>query len=360
MKKFELNRTAEEISKADFLNTVTKLFFKEFTKFAKDAYAEPMTITFSDKEIDKDYGIYSTFKVKELPDYLFGLWWYEDTIVETRYDYDENFKITNERKEEVKYLRGAFFGDYEREIDKFKPWRCNFNVYILCEVDELKKLINKEIGYFPTAEKDGYGSFYGILGKFNFIKNEPELAFCQCWNGWDYNEEYHSRESARNEYRKYLEYKRTKQEQDNIALKLQFEYFNNLLKSKGAVQYKDFIVNDENYGGWCVSPRFETFIKCPTTWRDEFKEHLSDWGGYGCYSIFDLLSETKEESEKMYKEYRKFCDDLQKKYKYVWFVDKFSDCAVLVTPERFSKMKKRKSIIDIDAPEKYFETEVFE
>ena len=41
-----------------------------------------------------------------------------------------------------------------------------------------------------------------------------------------------------------------------------------------------------------------------------------------------------------------------------WIVDDLSTFAVLVTPQKFAKLKVKKDIVDITKPEKYFDAKI--
>ena len=162
-------------ARKELLISVTKLFFKHLTEKSREDWIN-FPINISEENYDEYNGAYNDFKVAEIPDYLFGIWWDLETHIEEKY----NFETRKRHKESVEYIVGSFFGDYEREIDKFKPWRCYFKVCLYIKVDNLKKLINGEINYFPLEDYYiGAGSLSDIIDKFKFIYTEPELAFKQ-------------------------------------------------------------------------------------------------------------------------------------------------------------------------------------
>ena len=339
----------------------TKLFFKYLEKASNDDY-KPFPITYSETNIDEDYGIYNSFKINELPDYLFGIWWSLETHIERNYVYEgegiENRKIVTEK---VDYLIGSFFGDYEREVDKFKPWRCYFNVGLCVPVKQIKKLIAGEIDYFPWDDTYAtYGSIRDILDKFIFIKTEPELAFCQCWCGLNYNETHVTRAYARKEYKKYLKYKTQKQDEENDALKVQFNYIKQLLDSYGFEQFKDYFVFDRDYGSeFMTSHRYEIIFKVQKSWKD-FLDKPNKYGYYGTYFLGDILGNNDVESNKLYKQYQKFIASTKRHYKYIWFLDDIDFFGVIATSKTFSSHMNEESVVDITQPEKYFANEIFE
>ena len=261
----------------------------------------------------------------------------------------------------VDYLIGEFFGDYEREVDKFKPWKCYFNVTIRVNVKELQKLIAGEITHFNCDDTIAtLGSLRDIIDKFIFIKNEPELAFCQCWCSLNYNETHVTRAYARKEYKKYLEYKNKKQEEENDALKVQFEYFKQLLDAYGFEQFSDYVVVDRNYGDDITTiPRFELILKVQKEWL-EVLEDPNQYGYYGVYNLSDILSSDDKSSRKLYNDYRKFEKNTKKKYKYVYLLDDIDFFGIITSAKRFSKEKKKDGVIDISTPEKYYSNEVYE
>lgn len=339
----------------------TKLFFKYLEEASKDDY-EPFPITFSETNLDGDYGCYNSFKINELPDYLFGIWWDCETHIETRYVYENGDLATRKSiTEKVDYLIGSFFGDYEREVDKFKPWRCHFNVGLCVPVKQLKKLIADEIDYFPLDDVYAtYGSLKDILDKFIFIKTEPELAFCQCWCGLNYNEKYVTRAYARKEYKKYLKYKIQQQDEKNDALKVQFNYIKQLLDSYDFEQFKDYFVLDRDYGSeFMTSPRYELVFKAKKEWEEVLGEP-NKYGYYGTFTLGDILTDTNKDAVKLDKAYRKFEETARKKYKYIYWFDDISFFGIIASSKRFAKEKKKENVIDITTPEKYYSKEVFE
>ena len=59
----------------------------------------------------------------------------------------------------------------------------------------------------PSLVFDNASLDWGLEGDLKFIRDEPMLAFCRDYCSWNYNQEYHTREEAEQEY---LHYKSVK------------------------------------------------------------------------------------------------------------------------------------------------------
>lgn len=111
------------------------------------------------------------FHLTECPNWKFGIWW-------------DDPKISGKYHKEVE---GTFFAQYEETIDKFKP---SYSVF--CEKVNITQCGLSKVFYCKE-----------LVENIKFIHNEPYLAFCRDYNGWDFNAEYHTREEAKEEYEKY-------------------------------------------------------------------------------------------------------------------------------------------------------------
>lgn len=105
------------------------------------------------------------FEIKELPNWLFGLWFV---------DVDDN------------HITADLFWQYKDLIDKFKPSASAYCFRIS----------------FNRKDNQVYHQ-YDLENTLIFTLNEPALAFCREFKYWDYNHEYHSRLSAKWEFFKY-------------------------------------------------------------------------------------------------------------------------------------------------------------
>lgn len=150
----------------------TDLFFKDV---GEHWHFEKAPIHFTDVEYLDGYFLFGMgtnsvihFHVAECPGWKFAIWW------ETPEDKDDDDIIT-----------GQFFTQYEETIDKFKPSRSDMCIKIVMRLDVDE----------PYCE-----DYVDAANIINFIKNEPALAFCRDYWGWDYNAEYHTREEAQIEY----------------------------------------------------------------------------------------------------------------------------------------------------------------
>lgn len=99
------------------------------------------------------------FKIKELPGWLFGVWW--DPI-----------------DKKSKSITGHWFTQYEKDIDKFKP-----------AASEIKA----DFSINPNATKEQYSVPWEIEKHLTFMLTEPILARGRNLCSFDYNYEYYSR-----------------------------------------------------------------------------------------------------------------------------------------------------------------------
>lgn len=285
----------------------TEKLFECINQEIVDYWRQPSikSFTFEDIEYTDGYFIFAYgensvvhFHIKELPGWLFGIWWHEPTSDKTS-DGDNFLKLS-----------GTLFTQYEKNIDKFKPSRSELQ----CEI---------KINYLPN------GKFaidtWSIIDLLLFMYKEPALAFCRDYCGWDYNQEYHSRAEAERKLKHYLIWQENKDTynkicDDRMIAKVR-ELFADELKNGTA------ILNDAG-ANW--SPRYEIFLK-----KDAF-EGFKDMKP-GLYGFSDILHKqyikifTKEEKE---------CKKISNKYKFYW-MNPVSNCVYLADTQVFNKLKRQ-------------------
>lgn len=164
---------ADKLGYADTFKKCAELFFRA----VNDNYVmEDGPVHFSDIEYLDGYYIFGFgtnsvvhFHIDECPGWKFGIWW-------------------STPEEGKPYVSGEFFAQFEEAIDKFKP-----SASEIC----------RNISIYPDESFES--SVWSVSKEIRFIRNEPTLAFCRTYCGWDYNTEYHTREEAEGEYREYRE-----------------------------------------------------------------------------------------------------------------------------------------------------------
>jgi len=229
-------------------------------------------ITYEDVSYGDGYFIFSfgtnsvvTFKIKECPGWLFGLWWSEDESV----------------KDEKKRISGEFFTQYEEEIDKFKPSASSY-----CE----------NVFYVEGENKISTWSYH-ITQMIAYIHKYPELAFYREQHYLNYNYEYVDLRKAK---RYFENYKKTKEETESkrqLFVEEILNYWKEKLSTKGIKGYE---VIDRG-SSW--SPRYK--IIAP------LKENLDLFEESGSYNIC--------ETEKEYKSAVKDIRRIENKYKKYYF-----------------------------------------
>lgn len=164
---------ADEAGYAELFKAATE----QLVKIAADAH-----YTITDLEYLDGYYIFGMgtnsvvhFHIKECPEWKFGVWWERP---------DKDGKPT--------YVTGSCFAQFEPLIDKFKPSASTMTAQLYISKD--------------------YVSSWDFMRLLNFIHNEPALAFCRDYLSWDYNAEYHSRESAEEELQEWRRKEALKQE----------------------------------------------------------------------------------------------------------------------------------------------------
>lgn len=145
---------------ADLYKTAAELFFKQH----KVVGFHPTNIEYLSGYFIFGFGTNSVvhYSLEECPGWRFGLWFGEPDL-------------------ERNCVPAEWFAQYEATIDKFKPSASTFGESIY--------LYGDEGGYERSLD-------WRIEAQINFIHNEPDLAFCRDYCGWDYNTEYHTREEA--------------------------------------------------------------------------------------------------------------------------------------------------------------------
>lgn len=178
------NAEVEEHDKAgyaDRLKEATEQFFKEVNETFDYNIWNVSPVHFSEIKYSDGYFVFGFgtntvvhFHIDECPGWLFAIWW----------------DIPDDSEELANTIKGKFFTQYEETLDKFKPSRSE----ICCDIS-----VEFPIEYHSC-------DCYDACNAINFIRNEPALAFCRDYWGWDYNADYHTREEAELELRKYKEF----------------------------------------------------------------------------------------------------------------------------------------------------------
>lgn len=190
------------------------------------------------------------FHLKECPGWKFGVHW--------RVEDDE--------------IRGEFFTQYEKIIDKFKPAASQMVVEI--SLNKEGKLIG-EFNLFATLQ---------------FIRKEPELAFCRDYKYLDYNHVYLSRKRAKKIFKKwkrknFLEEKYTKIYNQKVVDWVK----NNICPDFNA----EVIDKGDNW-----SPRYD--VIAPLSYNSDIVDKP------GCYGLEDDATVTK--LEKLMNKFNKKAD----------------------------------------------------
>lgn len=159
---------------------------KELRKGYSSCLFHPYTIDDKDIKYLDGYFIFGFgtnsvlhFRIKECPGWLFGVFW----------------EFSNDN------VRGEFFAQFEKDIDKFKPSASAIveNIYLSeCNVCEGNKLTgNQELCMT---------GMFDVFSDIKFIETEPYLAFCRHHQLLDYNHVYMSRNKAKRKYFKWVKH----------------------------------------------------------------------------------------------------------------------------------------------------------
>lgn len=265
-------READKQGYADAYKKCAELFFE---KVNKEYALEENPVHFSDIQYLDGYYIfgYGTnsvvhFHVDECPGWKFGIWW-------------------NKREGDNDAFTGEFFAQLEEEIDKFKPSRSEISA-------------NIQVNLSQTAMCHAYGAAEQI----RFIRDEPYLAFCRDYNGWNYNTEYHSREEAEAEYRKYREYRENKVKYTSMMDEKILQYVTDHVLPA----FRNAEIVDRG-SSW--SPRYEAVAP--------FSDNTDLVGEPGLYDWFD---KEDEEGQEILAGYKALLDEAQgyaDKYEFFYF-----------------------------------------
>lgn len=224
------------------------------------------------------------FRVEEAPGWLFGIWW--KTVID-----EEATRKASRFRKELKYkfkdndVVGEVFGQYEEEIDKFRPSYSEF-----CE----------EINYYEVDDRVDMIGDYSVFQMIQFIIKEPYLAYYKELKCVDYNKEYVRRDTAK----KYFEKRTAWRAEDN---RLEKEFENGCLERVKKL-FDEQLLKEECFIRDCgknCTPRYDFCLRLDGEYED--KKRLT-----GGLSLEDLVEEgvlTKEGVE----EYRKYVKDFQTK-----------------------------------------------
>ena len=192
-KKNTVSRLAEEIReeqeerenmgyKNTYLNA-TNMLFESIHTLAKEWEEHdftPCDVTFGNGYFIFEFGENSVvhFHIKELPGWLFGIWW-EPRTEEIKLKKKDCFK-----RQKVKgSCVGTIFAQWEDEIDKFKPSRSVF----------------KESITYVDGKTDEWFA-YNVLDMLLFMLKEPHISYFMDYTETDLNRQYVTREDAKKLY----------------------------------------------------------------------------------------------------------------------------------------------------------------
>lgn len=271
-------RQVKKCDKSGFADTLKECTDRIFKDLNNCFALEENNVHFEDVQFLDGYFIFGTgtnsvvnFKIKECPGWLFGIWW----------------DVPSESKSNYAFIDGELFAQYEETIDKFKPSASHF-----CENISAPKDDERECLCFHAANM------------IAFIRDEPCLAFCRDYNGWDYNEEYHTREEAENAYKEYIAWRENEakytEECDNRVL--------SFVKEKIIPLFADAEIYDCG-DGW--SPRYD--VIAPLN-KNKDIVHIE-----GCYSWFDDDDDIGAGIMSEYNAILEKCDEIADKYKFCWY-----------------------------------------
>ena len=259
---------------AQRLKEATEVFFKDVNGIFSLFHDNP--VHFTDVEYLDGYFVFGFgtntvihFHIEECPGWIFAIWW----------------DIPDSGEELADTIHGQFFTQYEETVDKFKPSRSE----ICCDIS------------VKFSEADKSCECYEARKAINFIRNEPALAFCRDYCGWDYNAEYHTKEEAEQQFTEYKVFAANEAKYTKICN----EKVMNFVREKVLPQFNDAeMCRDE---GW--SPEYH--IVAPY----ESNKDICDEPGM--YDFFD----DDEESKALAAEFasiKKECDAIADKYGFMW------------------------------------------
>lgn len=230
--------------------TGVSTLFKEATEKVFE-YLNENNYTPYDIEYLDGYYIFGTgtnsvihFHLKETPGWKYGIWW-------------------NTPKDDKTHITGDIFTQYEENIDKFKPSRSE---------------IAQTLSYWPEYLFEDVL----LLKKLDYIKNEPELAFCKDYYGWDAYE-YHTREDAKREFNKW---KREQIEAEAEDLKEQVEEITFMKTKVFPLFENEMCIIDRGSNWW---PRFEVLCNLDSSDYIKTKYDITKPGYYGIEDFAEKL-----------------------------------------------------------------------
>lgn len=168
---FRIKRRREERYELKMVDTTDQCTQALFNAINQDQmeFERQIGFHFDTVETDDEAHFLVRFRIHELPDWQFGLWW--DSIKKT----DQNT---------VRYC-GELFAQYKETLDKFRPSRSP-----LCA----------EVTVSMRDNDVDFCEVYEASRLLTFMYNEFALAFCRDYYWWDYNIEHHTREEAQQQY----------------------------------------------------------------------------------------------------------------------------------------------------------------
>lgn len=301
----------------DLLKLATERFLTEINSYIKEETSwrkySVEKFNFDDVLYGDGYFIFSygtnsviQFHIREIPGWLFGIWW----------DEPQKREETEETSDECIEVMGTIFTQYEDSIDKFKPSRSAIQRPICVR----KYLYPNEEEYRPEF----VCSVDDVVGMLMFLHNEPALAFCRDYMGWNYNIEYHTRAEAKREFEKYKKWHKNKSEQEETLNNRMLDKIKSLFSEEIEKGFAFILDHGKNW-----SPRYETIVN-----KDKFSEFKSlEYGSYGLSELYDKRDIKGFEKE------AKSCEKVSNKYEFLWF-NPVSDCVLLTDTRRFNKFKK--------------------
>lgn len=272
VKKYDKSRCA------DRLKQCTEALF-ESVNHNYELEDQPVTIT--DIEYRDGYFIFGMgtnsvvhFRIEECPGWLFAVWW-----------------DVPDKKDPKDRITGTFFCQFEATIDKFKPSRSEITAKVTVA--------------FPEGANQ-YCECWEVSKAIRFIRDEPYLAFCRDYNGWDYNEEYHTREEAEAKYHKWKTYHDsetawTSQMNERVLSFVREKVIPHLV-------FRNATIKDR---GECWSPRFE--VVAPF----EDNKDIVDEPGY-----YRWFADDDQDGQKICEEFHQLiqeCSAIGDEKEFFWF-----------------------------------------
>lgn len=325
MKKENMNKK----DYGDFLKLATEHFLAEINSYIKEETCWKKysvdKFNFDDVLYGDGYFIFSygtnsviNFHIREIPGWLFGIWW----------DGPRKREETKESSDECIEVMGTIFTQYEDSIDKFKPSRSVIQ-HSICFRKYLHPNEEEDRPEFVCPVDD-------VVEMLMFLHNEPALAFCRDYKGWNYNTEYHTRAEAKRAFEGYKKWHKNKSEQTEILNNRMLDKIRGLFSEE---LEKGFAFINDRGENW--SPRYEVTVN-----KDRFPELKSLENG-----LYDLSELYDKRDIKTFDEEAKSCEKISQKYKFWWF-NPVSDCVSLVDTRRFNKFKKSCEATEMEGDKK--------